>query len=365
MEISIPRFLEQYLEPQPAPPGLNSFEIVRRAIEFQGPPRIPYSFLAPHGSDFFEAIIVSGLVSESKVLPRREKGAIYYDEWGVGQKVTGRGWDHAFDHPIEDLNRLADFRFPDLARPERFAPYKPFFNLAERKGKYVVAHDPVMMFERMRSLLGFEALMMAPYLQPTELEILLDRLADLIVAVIEQWGRIGGVHGFMTWDDWGLQTGLQMKIETFRKFYKPRYARLVTAAHNLGMHYIWHNCGQIIGLIPDMIEIGVDVIQLDQPRLMDSRKLGENFAGRVCFWNTVDIQWSAGPDLTDQDLWNEAADMVRIFNQINGGFMARHYPQPRDINLSKERCRVIAEAFFENGCSLGNKFKKEIDGRNS
>ena len=351
MEIIIPKFLEKYLDPQPGPPGLTSREIVRRAIEFDGPPRIPYSFLAPFGSDFFEAIIVRFLLPETKALPPREKGAVYYDEWGVGQKVTGRSWDHAFDYPLADLNRLADYRFPDLADPERFTPYKPYVDLAGRKGKYVVAPDPVMMFERMRSLLGFEALMMAPYLQPRELEVLLDRLTDLIIAIIEQWGRLGGVNGFMTWDDWGLQTGLQMKIETFRQFYKPRYARLVKAAHACGMHYIWHNCGQIMDMIPDMIEIGVDVLQLDQPRLMDSRKLAENFGGRICFWNTADIQWSAGPDITDQDLRNEAADMVRVFSGFNGGFMARHYPQPRDINLSEERCRVLAEAFLQNGCS--------------
>jgi uroporphyrinogen decarboxylase len=352
MGILIPKFLEQYLEPQPAPPGWTNREIVKRAIEFKGPPRVPYSFLPPFGSDFFEAISVSFMLFGTKAPAPREKGSVYYDPWGVGQKVTGRGWDHAFDHPLADLNKLADYHFPDLARPDRFEPYKPYLALADRNGKYVVAHDPVMMFERMRSLLGFEALMMASYIQPEGLEALLDRLADLIVAIIEQWGRLGGVHGFMTWDDWGLQTGLQMKIETFRHFYKPRYARLVKAAHAFGMHYIWHNCGQIMEMIPDMIEIGVDVIQLDQPRLMDNRKLAEAFGGRVCFWNTVDIQWSAGPEVTDQDLWNETAEMVKTFNRFNGGFMARHYPQPADINLSRERCRIMAEAFLQNGCSL-------------
>ena len=43
MEIIIPKFLERYLEPQPVPPGLTSREIVRRAIEFEGPSRLPYS----------------------------------------------------------------------------------------------------------------------------------------------------------------------------------------------------------------------------------------------------------------------------------------------------------------------------------
>jgi uroporphyrinogen decarboxylase len=352
MGIFIPKFLEQYLEPQPAPPGLTSRDIVKQAIEFKGPPRVPYSFLPPFGSDFFEAISLRSLLAGAKTSARREIGSVYYDEWGVGQKVTGREWDQAFDHPLADLNKLDHYPFPNLARPDRFEPYKPYLDLAGWNGKYVVAPDPVMMFERMRALLGFEALMMASYIQPDGLEILLDRLAGLITASIKQWGRLGGVDGFMTWDDWGLQTGLQMKIETFRQFYKPRYARLVKAAHESGMHYIWHNCGQILDMIPDMIEIGVDVIQLDQPRLMDNRKLSEAFGGRVCFWNTVDIQWSAGPKVTDQDLWNEAVEMIRTFNRFNGGFMARHYPQPADINLSRDRCRIMAEAFLENGCSL-------------
>jgi len=353
--IRIPRFLEEYLQPQPTPPGLTSRDLVRKAIEFEGPPRIPYSFLAPHGSDFFEAIMVSGLVRGPRVTPPREKGEIYYDEWGVGQKVTGRDWDHAFDHPLEDLDRMDEYRFPELDHSEWFPPYKPYLDLADQAGKYVVAPDPVMMFERMRALLGFKALMMAHYLHPRKLEMLLDRLTDLVVAVIRQWGRLGGVQGFMTWEDWGLQTSLQMKIETFRQFYKPRYARMVKAAHDSGMHYIWHNCGQIWAMIPDMIEIGVDVIQLDQPRLMDGQKLAENFGGRICFWNTVDIQWAADPNLTDQDLRKEAADMVKLFNRVDGGFMARHYPQPRDVNLSQERCRILAEAFFENGCSFNKK----------
>ncbi len=139
MKIFIPKFLEKYLEPQPVPPGLTSREIVKRAIEFDGPPRLPYSLLAPFGSDFFEAIIVRFLLPGPEARPPREKGAVYYDEWGVGQKVTGRSWDHAFDYPLADLGKLVDYRIPDLADPKLFRPYKPYMDLAERAGKYVVA----------------------------------------------------------------------------------------------------------------------------------------------------------------------------------------------------------------------------------
>jgi len=352
MTVSVPSYLERYLQPQPTPQGMTSYDIVRKAVEFDNPPRIPYSFTRPLISDFFEIVMVRPLFEDQSRQKPATLGQVYYDEWGIGQKVTGRGWDHAVDHPLKNLEKLNRYSFPDLADPGRFKPYEPYIQMAEKMGKYIVAPDPVMMFERMRGLLGFEDLMVAPYAQPDGLELLLDRLADLIIAVIQQWAATGAVHGFMTWDDWGLQTGLQMRIETFRKFYKPRYARIVRAAHAFGMHYIWHNCGQILDMIPDMIELGVDVIQLDQPRLMGHRALADAFKGRICFWNTVDIQWSVGQTITDDDLRLETAEMVHTFYTPQGGFMARQYPQPRDIQLSRERSQVIAQAFLKNGCSL-------------
>jgi uroporphyrinogen-III decarboxylase len=208
------------------------------------------------------------------------------------------------------------------------------------------------MYERMRHLIGFEEMMIAPYTQPDGLEALLDRLTDLTIAIMDQWVRIGPADGFMSAEDWGLQDRLQMKIETFREFYKPRYARLVAAAHERGMHYLWHNCGFIVDMIPDMIEIGVDMVQLDQPRLMGHKRLTDEFGGRISFWNTVDIQWSTSADVSEEDLRAEVAEMTRAFASFNGGFAARHYPQPWDIELSKEAQQTIYEAFLENGCAL-------------
>jgi hypothetical protein len=360
------QLLDLYIAPTPTPAGMTSREIVRRAIKFDSPPRIPYSFLIPLASDFFEVAALPPfldaadaegdnpveILANEKKKKQMARGSRYYDEWGVGQEVTGRTWDHAFDHPLRDLSKLDACKFPDLASPDRFDRLQPYIEKAREAGKYIVAFDPVMMFERMRALLGFEELMVAPYTQPEGLQALLERLSTLIISIIKQWARIGGVDAYMTWEDWGLQTTLQMNPKIFRRFYKPWYARIVQTAHEHGMHYIWHNCGQILDIIPDMIEIGVDVAQLDQPRLMGYRELADRFGGRICFWNTLDIQWSTTANPSDDDIRREVGEMVRTLNQFNGGLMARHYPDPDDINLSPERHMVIYEAFMENGCSL-------------
>jgi uroporphyrinogen decarboxylase len=345
--------MQLMLEPQPTPPGMTSREIVRRAIEFDGPPRIPYSFMLPMKSDFFETGVLEWLEQAGqKTGPNPEMGDRRYDQWGIGWEVTTRYWDHSFHHPLADLDALGSYSFPDVAAPERFSWMAPHVKRAKDAGKYVVGYNPVAMYERMRHLLGFEELMIAPYTQPDGLKELLARLTDLTIACMDQWVGIGPVEAFMTAEDWGLQTQLQMKIDTFREFYRPHYARLVEAAHDRGMHYIWHNCGFIVDMIPDMIEIGVDAVQLDQPRLMGHQNLTDAFGGKICFWNTVDIQWSTSAKVTQDQIRAEVAEMTRAFARFNGGFIARHYPQPWDIQLSEETQTTIYEAFLENGCAL-------------
>ena len=105
-------------------------------------------------------------------------------------------------------------------------------------------------------------------------------------------------------------------------------------------------------MFPDMIEIGVDVVQLDQPRLMGHQKLIDMLAGKLCMWNTVDIQWSVLDEVTDIEIRREVAEMVRIYavKKYHGGYIAKHYPQPWDINLSPWKQRLIHDAFMENGC---------------
>jgi uroporphyrinogen-III decarboxylase len=194
--------------------------------------------------------------------------------------------------------------------------------------------------------------MVALYTRRDQLERLLDRLMDMTLDAVQIYRDMGTVHGFMTWEDWGLQTTLQIRPEQWREIFKPRYERVVRATHAAGMHYLFHCCGQIIDIIPDLVDIGMDVLQLDQPRLMGVDRLASEFGGKICFWNTVDIQWSALPEVTLDEVRAEVKHMMQAFDRFNGGFIARQYPQPRDIGMPPEKHRAIYEAFMEHGCAL-------------
>jgi len=343
--------LQDYLKPVPTPPGFTSREIVRRAIEFEGPPRIPYSFIQPLESDFVELAVVAPGHADTDI-SRVEKGELVFDEWGVGRRSSGTYWGHAEVHPLQDLSALDGYRFPEVTAGKRLAAAAALARVGDQAGKYVVGADPILGIERLRLLVGYADLMVALYTQRPQLERLLDKLVEMTLDAVQAYAEMGTVHGFMTWEDWGLQTTLQIRPEQWREIFKPRYARIVQATHAAGMHYLFHCCGQIVDIIPDLIEIGVDVLQLDQPRLMGVERLASEFGGKICFWNTVDIQWSPDPEVTLDEVRAEVKRMMEAFGRFDGGFMARQYPQPRDIGMPPEKHRAIYEAFMEHGCAL-------------
>ncbi len=340
---------EPYLKPVPTPPGFTSHEIVRRAIEMDDPPRVPYSFIQPLESDFVELAMAS-VASGEAGMAGIPKGEMVFDKWGVGQRGTGRHWAHSEVHPLADLSALESYRFPETMPRATVELAKALTEAGNKAGKYVVGADPILTIERLRDLMGFDNLMVAMYTDRERFERLLDMLVDIVLDAMRTYAEMGGVHAFMTWEDWGLQTTLQIRPQQWREIFKPRYARLVEETHKAGMHYIWHCCGYITDIIPDMIDIGVDVVQLDQQHLMGVDRLAEEFGGKICFWNTVDIQWSPREEATAEELRAEVKHMIEQFGRFKGGFIGRQYPQPRDIGMSRERHQIIYDAFMEFGC---------------
>lgn len=340
-------WLASALAPAALPPGISSREIVRRAIDFERPPRVPYAFRPPRGSDFFELCELERLLDDASG-PSRAPGETYVDRWGVTYRKTRFAWDEAIGHPLRDLFNLEALPREDAIGTGRIARLAPFVRRAQQAGKYVVGTDPVLLHERQIALMGFEDAMTAPHLRRDALDALLDRLTDLTVAAAEALGSLGGVDAFMTWQDVGGEQNPWIAPAMLREIYEPRYARIVEAAHRVGMDCIWHVCGQVEELIPRLIEIGVDVIQLDQPRLIGHRKLAERFGGRVCFWNAVDIQWATGPAATGAGIDAEIEEMLEPFAGFGGGIMVRHYQDPAGIGLQEEFHDASYQAFLRS-----------------
>lgn len=102
----------------------------------------------------------------------------------------------------------------------------------------------------------------------------------------------GRVHAVLIGNDMGSQRGLMLSPELIRRFVLPGCRRLVEQAHSYGIKVIYHSCGSIREIIPDLIECGVDVIHPIQALAagMDADSMKASFGAKVSFCGGVDTQ---------------------------------------------------------------------------
>lgn len=120
--------------------------------------------------------------------------------------------------------------------------------------------------------------------EPDFFAALLDRLTDLYLAQLALCADLSA-DAFMFGDDWGDQRGVMIGPERWRRYLKPRYARLYEAAHAQGKIVISHCCGSVADILADVIEIGLDVLESVQPeaRGMNPYALKKQWGDQITF----------------------------------------------------------------------------------
>jgi uroporphyrinogen decarboxylase len=124
---------------------------------------------------------------------------------------------------------------------------------------------------------------------PRKAEALLDRLTEIHLENLEKF--LDSVEGFIQiiqmGDDLGTQLAPQISPPMYRRFFKPRH-RLIfeRVRRRSGIHVFLHSCGAIAPLLPDLIEIGVEIINPVQTsaRGMEPETLKREFGKDLTFW---------------------------------------------------------------------------------
>jgi uroporphyrinogen decarboxylase len=156
------------------------------------------------------------------------------------------------------------------------------------------------------------------------------------------------IHFIYVAEDLGNQQSLLMSPRSFRRFLKPRMARMIELVHSYGVKVFHHDDGAIRPLIPDLIEIGIDVLNPIQWRCrgMEREGLAKDFGGSVVFHGAVDNQWTL-PFGTPEDVRREVAENIRIFRDCKGYVVAPcHNLQP---NTPTENIVAMYDAVREFG----------------
>jgi hypothetical protein len=177
--------------------------------------------------------------------------------------------------------------------------------------------------------------------------MLADRIMAFDLAIIQNISQRfpGQIHGLTFSDDWGTQENLIISPKLWREFFKPRYKQIFDAIHQAGWHVWMHSCGRINPIIGDLIEIGLDAINLQQPRALGIEEIGQKFSGKICFVSLCDIQHTL-PFKNETEIAEEAQLLLECWATPEGGFILDDYGDGDALAVSIDKKQMMLAAFL-------------------
>jgi uroporphyrinogen decarboxylase len=315
---------------------MTSREVVTRTIRFKGADRLPVDLPGTHGTDFAGM----GMSPSPDARPLNGSGV---DEWGaVWNNIGVCQLGEVSDFPLKDWKDFDKLKIPDIHEPGRWA------NLADAKAKagdkFLLSYG-ISIYERIHFIRGLENTWIDLYENPEMLCRLIDILVEMNLVAVKKFAA-AGADGFIFCDDWGLQNRLMISPASWREIWKPRYARIYKAAHEAGMLTFLHSCGYIVDILDDLIEVGLDVIHMDQQENMGLELLGKRFGGRITFFSPVDIQNTMVNGSLD-DIRAYCRKMAACLGRPKGGLIPRWYTDPKGAGHRQEALDVMCDEFLK------------------
>jgi uroporphyrinogen decarboxylase len=251
---------------------------------------------------------------------------IQVDEFGVQ-------WDRTVDTDIGTVcntritpENLSDYRFPDPAARARFAHFDA--RLENRGDRFTIATLAFTLFERAWTLAGMENILMAMAADKPFANALFDRILEHDRRVTEA-ALAWDIDGMRFGDDWGQQQGLIMGPELWREFIKPRMAQLYGLVKSRGKRVFIHSCGNVTEVLPDLVEIGVDVFNPFQPEVMDVEEVKRRHGARMSFFGGISTQKTL-PYGSVAQVKEEVKRRIDVIGRSGGYIAAPAHDIPKD-----------------------------------
>jgi uroporphyrinogen decarboxylase len=228
----------------------------------------------------------------------------FIDRWGSKlfmPKEGGLYFDWV-DFPIKapTMEALDGYRWPQPDAPEHNAQLRDQAQNLHKNSDYALVGSAVIgggIFEQPARTMGLESFLMALVSEPQFAGRMMDQITEIYIescnSYLEQVGEY--LQVFTYWDDVCGQNGWLIAPDVYRKMIKPKQRRLVEAIKSkTDAKIYYHSCGAVFDLIPDLIELGFDILNPVQvsARGMDTRRLKETYGQDISFWGGgIDTQY--------------------------------------------------------------------------
>ena len=265
-----------------------------------------------------------GWTDETKVI--YTPGEEFYDKWGVLRRVIeystpfGKGtYNELVSHPLADESKIVSYQSPDPELPELFTGTDPLIRKFSHE-YWIVGVAVTTMYETAWALRGFEQMFLDFRLNPDIVHELFNIALKYHYSIAESLVK-KGVDMIWIGDDVGAQNRMLISPEIWRRFFKEKMAWFISSLKNINpsIRIAYHSDGNIIPIIPELIEIGIDILNPIQPASMDPAVIKKQFGRRLCLWGTIDEQ-NTLPFGNTLEVRREVAERIK-FAGYGGGLI--------------------------------------------
>ena len=244
-------------------------------------------------------------------IPQKVGESLYRDEFGVtwdAVKTKDIGDWGFVDHPVKDME-VDDYQFPSGKGKGRFreaakaVQQNPdHFNLLQMTGIFDTAWHPT----------GIQDLLMGMAIDPNFTNQMTDKALEFNLNILDQLPDY--IDGVRFIEDWGDQKCLMMGINNWRKYLRPRLKIMYEACKKKGRAVFIHSCGNITELFPEIIELGVDVVDPIQPEVMDLQFIKREYGKDIVLFGGMGCQ-STIPLGTPEMVIQEAEERLVLLSE--------------------------------------------------
>jgi uroporphyrinogen decarboxylase len=253
------------------------------------------SFFQHYKVDFRPVTMKSTWASKA----RQTTDDTFYDEYNIRWKKASYYYD-VIERPlvnatIEDLDKV---QWPDARAPGRIDGVREEARRLSEETGYALVADIMCggPFEQCCNLRGYENFLVDIYENPRFARRLIDTITDVDIAFWDVFLEAVGeyVQVVTQGDDLGMQTNSFISRETYRDLVKPCHRRMCDFIHSrTNAKIMMHSCGSVYDLIPEFIDVGVDILNPLQTSAakMDLTRIKQEFGRDLCFWGGgIDVQ---------------------------------------------------------------------------
>jgi uroporphyrinogen decarboxylase len=195
--------------------------------------------------------------------------------------------------PIQNRADFERYPFDDIPRIfwEAYTPHLEAIRKVLPPGMKAWGGCGYGIFETSQDLVGYEYLAVMQYLDPGLFSDLYKKIGDLYVTLwSEMVRRYSDIFVFFRMgDDLGFKNSTLLEPETIRENIVPQYKRVIDLVHRSGKKFLLHSCGNIFGIMEDLISAGIDAKHSNEDQIAAFDEWIDLYSGRIGLFGGIDV----------------------------------------------------------------------------